>query len=217
MTIKQRIISFLQNNPEGFDDDELASVLSLKSRHQANSRCRRLEIEGLVIRRRVNGKIHNFWAGNNIVGPPSTKPTIEKPLNRPPRYELWFWEGNIQSKVLTVLAGQGYLIRSVADTATYQHGIDIVAEKDGKPLWVSVKGYPQGTDKTNPSLQASHWFKKAIFDMVEYRERNKNIALAVAFPDFPRFHNLAQKITWLKPVANFVYFWVKENGEVIVE
>ncbi len=88
MTIKQRIISFLQNNPEGFDDDDLARALNLKSRQQANSRCRALEIEGLVVRRRVNGKIRNFWASKEIVVPPPTKPNFEKPLNRPNRQEL---------------------------------------------------------------------------------------------------------------------------------
>jgi HJR/Mrr/RecB family endonuclease len=45
-----------------------------------------------------------------------------------------------------------FYIRSVANTASHQQGIDIVAEKDGKLLWVTVKGYPQGTDKTNPSV-----------------------------------------------------------------
>jgi hypothetical protein len=92
-----------------------------------------------------------------------------------------------------------------------------VAEKDGKPLWLSVKGYPQGTEKTNPRLQAGHWFKQAIFDVIQYRERDKNVLLAVALPDYPRYRDMAQKITWLKPVANFSYFWVNENSEVSVE
>ncbi len=217
MTVKQRIISFLQNHPEGVNDDELARALSLSARQQANMWCRELEEEGLVIRRRVTGKIHNFWADKDITVPPFAPPDSEKPQNNLPRHEYWFWEGNIQSKVITSLAMQGYHIRSVADTASHQQGIDIVAEKDGKPLWVSVKGYPQGTDKTNPSLQAGHWFKQAIFDIIEYRERDRNVSLAIALPDFPRYRSMAQKITWIKPVANFSYFWVNENGEVVVE
>ncbi|MCS6939717.1 MAG: hypothetical protein NZM94_10620, partial [Roseiflexus sp.] len=131
--------------------------------------------------------------------------------------EHWFWEGNIQSKVVQYLAAQGFHIRSVADTASHQQGIDIVAEKDGKFLWVSVKGHPQDTGKTNPSVQAGHWFKQAIFDVIEYRERDKQVLIAVALPDYPRYRSLAQKITWFKPVANFVYFWVKEDGQVSVE
>ena len=48
MTIKQRIISFLQNHPEGVDDDDLAKILGLSARQQANLRCRELEKEGFL-------------------------------------------------------------------------------------------------------------------------------------------------------------------------
>lgn len=214
MTIKQRIISFLQNHPEGIDDDQLARVLDLSARQQANMRCRELEKEGLVIRRRIKGKIHNFLAGKSVKSVPSA---AHKPENNLPKSDDWFWEGNVQSKVVNYLASQNYRIRSVADTASHQQGIDIIAERNSKSLWVSVKGYPKGTDKTNPSVQAAHWFKQAIFDIIEYRERDKNVSLAFALPDYPRYHALAKKISWLKPVANFSYFWVKENGEVFVE
>ena len=216
MTVKQRIITYLQNHPEGIDDDELAKILGLSQRQQANMRCRELEKEGLVIRRQVNGKIHNFWAGNQTSIPASSPKSKDIQTNQP-KSETWFWEGNVQSKVISFLASQGYHIRSVADTASRQQGIDIVAEKAGKLLWVSVKGYPQGTDKTNPSTEAGHWFKGAIFDIIEYRERDENVLLAVALPDYPRYRSMAQKITWIKPVANFTYYWVRESGEVTLE
>jgi hypothetical protein len=217
MTTKQRIISFLQSHPEGVDDDDLTKALGLRFRQQANMRCRELEREGLVIRRQVNGKIHNFWAGKGMESLSPTAPSPQGSQDNLSRYEKWFWEGNVQSKVISYLATQGYQIRSVADTASHQQGIDIVAEKDGKPIWVSVKGYPRGTERTNPSVQAGHWFKEAIFDIIAYRERDKNVLLAVAFPDFPRYRSLAKRVTWLKPVANFNYFWVKESGEVAAE
>lgn len=115
------------------------------------------------------------------------------------------------------LTALGYTIHSFADTASHQKGIDIVAEKDGKQLWVSVKGYPTGTKKTRPGRQAGHWFKHAIFDMIEYRERDKNVLLAIALPDYPRYHHFSKKIGWLKSVANFNYYWVRESGEVTIE
>ena len=214
MTTKQRIISFLQNHPEGIDDDELAKVLDLSARQQANMRCRELEKEGLVIRRQVNGKIHNFWAGKDV---PLVSSVESESVNNFPKFGYWFWEGNVQAKVVTYLVTQNYQITSQADTASHQQGIDIIAERNGIILWVSVKGYPKGTDKTNPSVQAAHWFKQVIFDMVEYRERDKEVLLAVALPDYPRYHSLAKKISWFKPVANFSYFWVKDNGDVWVE
>ncbi|MBN1366125.1 MAG: hypothetical protein JW976_15075 [Syntrophaceae bacterium] len=214
MTIKQQIIPFLQNHPEGVDDDELARVLNLSTRQQANIRCRELEKEGLVIRRQVNGKIHNFWAGKAVQVAPTATRDIEESHSK---FDNWFWEGNVQSKVVDFLVSQNYFIRSVADTASHQQGIDVIAEKDGINLWVSVKGYPKGTDKTNPSVQAAHWFKQAVFDIIEYRERDKEVLLAIALPDYPRYHNLAKKITWFQPVAKFSYFWVKENGNISVE
>lgn len=218
MTIKQRIIQYLQNHPEGVDDDELAKALDLEYRQQASSRCRELEREGLVIRRQVEGKIHNFWAEGAVHSTLPASLLNEQRSQRPlSKSEHWFWEGNVQAKVISFLAAQGFQIRSAADTASHQQGIDIVAEKSGKTLWVTVKGYPQGTDKTNPTVQAGHWFKQAIFDIIEYRERDKKVALAVALPDYRRYRSMAQKITWFKASANFVYFWVRENGDVSVE
>ena len=129
----------------------------------------------------------------------------------------WFWEGNVQDSVVHYLQRQGYRIKAVADTASHQTGKDIVAERDGRVLWVSVKGYPRGTVKTHPSTQAGHWFKHAIFDILEYRGENEEAALGVALPDYPRYRKLAKKIEWLKPVAKFVYFWVRENGGVTVD
>jgi len=214
MTITERIMSFLQDRSEGIDDDDLAKALGFKARQQANSRCRQLEKEGLVIRRRVQGKIHNFWAGNPI---PDTLVNTPYPSDDVSKFELWFWEGNVQAQVVRHLESQHYHIRFVADTARHQQGKDIVAERNGKQLWVSVKGYPKGTAKTNPSVQAGHWFKQAIFDIVEYRGQDKNVLLGVALPDYPRYHSLAKKITWFKPVADFRYFWVKQNGEMSVE
>lgn len=213
MTIKQQIISFLQSHGEGIDDDELAKALNLRARQQANSRCRELEKEGLIIRRLVNGKIHNFWAGKIITETYKTK----IPSELQDKQENWFWEGNVQSQVVRYLSLQNYQIRSVANTATHERGIDIVAEKDGKSLWVTVKGYPRGTERTNPKTQAVHWFKDVIFDIIKYRAIDKNVSLSVALPDFPRYHSLVNQISWFKPVANFTYYWVRENGEVIQE
>jgi hypothetical protein len=214
MTIKERISSYLQHHPEGIDDDELAKILALKSGTQVSSHCRLLEKEGLVVRRKVDGKIHNFWAGKSVPVKPASTQKVD---DRPKKSSIWYWEGNIQAKVVDHLAAQKYSIRSVADTASHQQGINIVAERDGSTLWVSVKGYPKGTEKTNPLVQASQWFRQIIFDMIVYREKDKNVSLAVALPDYRRYRDLAKKITWFKSAANFTYFWVNEDGKILVE
>jgi len=192
----------------------LAEALNLKSRHQANKRCRQLAKEGFVVRRVVNGKIHNFWVdGKQIEFRPPVSIVKPTPPKNPSRD--WFWEGNVQAIVIRYLVSQKSLIRYAANTATREQGKDIIAERDGKQLWISVKGYPKGIDKTKPSTQAGHWFKQAIFDMIQYRGESDNLALGIALPDYPCYRSLASKITWFQPVAKFVYFWVKETGEVV--
>lgn len=209
MTIRERIIDYLQRHPEGVDDDLLTKALSLRQRQIANQYCRRLAGEELVERRPVRGKIHNFWVGNPGPGgkPPQPEPVIQ----------TWYWEGNVQAFVVQYLSAQNYRIRSVANTARHERGKDIVAERDGHQVWISAKGYPEDTQKTRASTQAGHWFKDVVFDMLIYREEDKSAELGIALPDFPRYRDLAAKIAWLKPVAGFVYYWVQENGSVIAE
>jgi hypothetical protein len=165
----------------------------------------------------VSGKIHNFWVGNKQdsithIPPSQTGPPLKSGGGKP-----WCWEGNVQATVVRYLATQDYIIRSVADTASRKPGKDIVAERKGKPIWITVKGYPEGTSKTHPSTQAGHWFKQAVFDIIEYRGESEIAELGIALPDFPRYRSLAQRINWFQPVAEFAYYWVRESGEVVVE
>jgi Holliday junction resolvase-like predicted endonuclease len=51
-------------------------------------------------------------------------------------------EANVQAAVVTALAGTGWRILSVANTATKEHGIDVIAEREGRTVGVEVKGFP---------------------------------------------------------------------------
>jgi len=55
------------------------------------------------------------------------------------------------------------------------------------------------------------------FYVCAYREMSEQRMLAVALPDFPRYRKLSQTITWLKPMADFNYYWVSENSVVLIE
>lgn len=215
-TIKERIADYLKKHPEGVDDDMLARNLNLSARQQANSRCRQLEEEGLVERRRVRGKINNFWIGGEGRGVKEVKhlPIKKEIPEKEDYHDAWYWEGNVQATVVGYLAGQGYSVMSVADTASHQRGKDIEAVKDGNPVWVSVKGYPKRKKKTHHSTQAGHWFKNAVFDILEYRGEDEFAELGLALPDFPRYRDLAARIAWMQPLAQFTYYWVQETGEV---
>lgn len=218
MTIRDRIIAYLQARPEGIDDDSLAAALELKQRQQASSRCRQLAQEGILVRQTVNGKIHNIWRAQPATDAPVTAvatpatPTWAVDTTKP-----WFWEGNVQTAVANYLVSQSYTIQSLANTATKAPGKDMMAMRNDIPLWITVKGYPNGTAKTRPSTQAGHWFKQAVFDIIAYRGEDANAELGLALPAFPRYRTLAHKIAWFQPVASFAYYWVQENGTVVVE
>ena len=129
----------------------------------------------------------------------------------------WFWEGNVQVTLLKHLRSIRYHILFQADTRTHQRGIDIVAERDGQILWITVKGYPREKVKTNPRLQSVHWFSSALYDIIKYREKDRKVSLAVALPDFSRYRDLAKEVSWFKSEANFIFFWVKPSGELEIE
>ena len=218
-TIRDRILAHLLAHPEGATDSELTRALGLKNQAQANQRCHQLADEGLVVRRRVNGRLRNYATGAAQSTPPLAPPAA--PAR--PRPEVgagqrpWHWEGNVQSWAAAYLLRQGYFVRRVADTAAHEHGIDLVAEKGGRQLWVTVKGFPAGTGSAQISAQARIWFEGALFDIIDWRGQDPGVELAMALPDFPRYRHLAERVRWLQPVAGFSYLWVHEDGSVLRE
>lgn len=215
MTIVDRIVAYLQVHPEGADDDQLAMVLGLKQRQQANSRCRRLAAEGIIERGSVGGKIRNRWVGGgrDPVAIHSDSPSeVESSLTRP-----WFWEGNVQAQVITHLKAKGYNILRAANTASKEQGKDIEAFDKGVALWVTVKGYPNGTPRTRPSTQAGHWFKQAMFDILVWHGESPDAKLGLALPDFPRYRKLAEKVAWFQSIARFTYYWVHSDASIEIQ
>jgi hypothetical protein len=153
-----------------------------------------------------------------IVQAPSLGAASLRPEDRVatlPSQKPWYWEGNVQAALAAYLVQRGYRLRQLADTATHETGIDLIAEKDGRELWVTVKGYPQGTPKTAPSTQSRHWFSHALFDVVLYRSRNDQVDIAVALPDgFVTYLNLAARVGWLREHVPFTLLWIGEDGQV---
>ncbi|WP_206922520.1 hypothetical protein [Alicyclobacillus suci] len=127
----------------------------------------------------------------------------------------WYWEGNVQTQVVSYLAYNGYTILHAADTASREAGKDIVAvAPDGSELWVSMKGYPEKSSNT----QARHWFSAAVFDLLLYHGQDPNARLTLALPaGFVTYANLLPRIEWLKLAMPFQVFWVTEDGSVMVE
>jgi hypothetical protein len=220
MTVRDRIVERLKAHAEGMDDDMLTEALGLSRRQHANQVCRKLESAGLVERRLVNGKTRNFLRdgrrNSEAVAQPvlSVQPVIVSESVRK-HDKPWYWEGNVQSAVVTFLVSSGFMIRRVADTLTREHGKDVIAvSSSGRELWVSIKGQPDGTKRTSPHLMARHYFEAAVHDLLCWRDEDKSVSLALGLPDFVTYRSGARKIAGrlLELKANIL--WVSKDGKV---
>lgn len=214
MSNKDKILSSLLHAK--LCDDCLSITSNVVPRQTVYSICRSLSESSVIARVRSNcdqcgkSKTTNQLLDENEVITDEENHSLHIDSSEP----SWYWEGNVQSKVVHHLVINGFTIRSVADTASRTAGKDIVAIKDGTELWISVKGFPE----KSKHIQARHWFSGAIFDLILYHGENPNVQLGIALPDgFSTYGNLAPRIRWLKDSMPFQIFWVNETGAVRVE
>lgn len=195
-------------------DDCLAKVAGVSPRQTVNQICRGSKTE---ISRDTEScpqcgktKLVNRFIGDSTgrQSPRRISPTIS--VARP-----WYWEGNVQHRIVDYLETAGCLISSAADTESREAGKDIEAETEGaRTLWITVKGLPEKSRNT----QARHWFSQALFDLILYREEDSNVKLGIGLPDeFPTYRNFSRRITWFKRTVPFNFYWVTEKGFVRVE
>ncbi|MBI4340147.1 MAG: hypothetical protein HY680_09385 [Chloroflexi bacterium] len=134
------------------------------------------------------------------------------------RYEEFLRKGpipedEVNDAIASYLQSQGYQI--LVQNKGHKQGKDIVARKNEQELWITVKGYPKGTEKTNPQTQATHYFKDAIFDVVAWKNESSTTKVAVALPNRPVYRSLASKTKWLQVQANFKFLWFdNQTGRV---
>ena len=132
----------------------------------------------------------------------------------------WHTEANVQAALVTALAGEGWRILSVANTATKEHGIDVIASRDGRTVGVEVKGFPSRSyadparageaKRTSPSTQAGHWYSQAVLAAMRLRGKEPSWGSVIALPDFPRYRDLhAETAGSLAEV-----WWVDQAGTV---
>lgn len=88
------------------------------------TQCRSLAEAAIVCRQRgyVTSVIEKTT--NRLSAPASIKVFFDTEESAPTLNQSWYWEGNVQSKVVTHLALNGFSIRSVADTSTKVAGKD---------------------------------------------------------------------------------------------
>jgi len=218
MTHKENILNYLAKIEGCVCDDCLALKLDLNQRQTANQICNHLASDNKIERKKAicmvckkyklsNRVIDNI--GSITITKEKTPPDI-KSSKRP-----WYWEGKIQSALISWLVSQGYSIRSIANTKSRSHGKDIIAiSPEEQEIWISVKGYPEKSVHT----QARHWFSSAIFDLILYKNESPTTKLALSMPDgFITYLNLADRMGWLYKAVPFNIFWVAETGEIRIQ
>ena len=134
----------------------------------------------------------------------------------------WHTEANVQASLVTALAGDGWRILSVANTATREHGIDVVAFRDGQTAGIEVKGFPSRTyadaaraaetKRSSPSTQATHWYSQAVLAAMRLRGKEPTWRSVIVLPDFPRYRELhAQTVSSLS-AAQIEMWWLDRTG-----
>jgi hypothetical protein len=141
--------------------------------------------------------------------------------------ESWHTEANVQAAIVTWLASLGWHMLSVANTATREHGIDVVAACRNETVGVEVKGYPSRgyadparsdeTKRTSPSTQAGHWFGQAALAAMRLRGKQPDTHSVIALPDFPRYRALYAETKSSLDAAAITIWWVNSQQAVTAD
>lgn len=136
----------------------------------------------------------------------------------------WHTEANVQAALVTALAGDGWRILSVANTATKEHCIDVIASRDGQTVGVEVKGYPSRgyadparageVKRTRPSTQTSHWYSQAVLAAMRLRGKEPQWRSVIALPYFPRYRDLLAETAGSLSAAQIEVWWLDQAGAV---
>jgi hypothetical protein len=133
-------------------------------------------------------------------------------------------EETVQANLVAFLVSVGWQIARVANTATKERGIDVLATLGERTLAVEVKGYPStryadvrraGEVKpTAPSVQARHWFAQAVLKAMLTRSDHPDYELAIALPRMPTYQALAGRTKISLDRLEVAVFFVEADGQV---
>ena len=220
MTIRSKILGALQKSGV-LCDDCLSEVTAITPRQSINICCRDMHADKVLSRPRetcprcnrtkIINRLSNAQEGNSSdlqpVEAAGTEPNI------PSSDHPWYWEGNVQDKILRFLKLQGYTVHSASDTAIRQQGKDIIAsDAHGRTVWVTVKGFPEKSKNT----QARHWFAGALLDLARYKDENEDALLAMGLPKgFTTYETLVRRTSSVRKYLGYAIYWVNANGTVL--
>lgn len=153
-------------------------------------------------------------------GGPSSPPV--PPRGTTSLSEEWHTEANVQSSLVTVLVNAGWRILSVANTATKEHGIDVITARGDQTIGIEVKGFPSRNyadparageaKRTRPSTQAAHWYSQAVLAAMRLRGKEPLWRSVIVLPDFPRYRELHAQTVGSLTAAQIEVWWIDARG-----
>ena len=147
------------------------------------------------------------------------------------RSQDWFWEGNLQERVLDYMQqDEGFTILSPGQPTVQESGIDIVAEKmvgevpthcmvtvRGWPSSVYTKGKLQGQPRVSrPETVAREWMAQVVLDLALHRGADPELVLALALPTMAGYIRYLQRLRWFLAAARISVYLVAQDGRVTV-
>ncbi len=183
---------------------------------------RHLAALGYEVAGAIQSHANTMPSPETSVGPPTQ--TNSPDVGPAPLVEEWHTEANVQASLVTALAADGWRILSVSNTATKEHGIDVIASRNGQTVGVEVKGFPSRgyadparageVKRTSPSTQAAHWYSQAVLAAMRLRGKEPAWRAVIALPGFPRYRDLYAETTESLAAAQIEVWWVNETGTV---
>jgi hypothetical protein len=216
MTIQAQILVALEKT-DRLCDDCLSEVTGVSPRQSINMNTRAMATAKRLSRAREDCSRCRRVKTVNRLGAPAVRPSAVLPArsaeiegDRP-----WYWEGNVQRKIVAFLRSNRYVIESEADTASRQQGKDIIArDPAGRLLWVTVKGFPNKSKYT----QAAHWLAGALHDLSRYRDEDEKALLAMGLPaGFKTYEGLVSRHKTVRRLLAYKVYWVGPDGTVTVD
>jgi hypothetical protein len=149
------------------------------------------------------------------------------------RSQDWFWEGNVQERVLDYMqAEEGFTILSPGMPSAREHGIDIVAERTVNSVrvhrLVNIWGWPASEQSealsrppfndyaARPEAIARDWMAQAIFDIALNRGSDPDLELSLGLPTMAGYIRYLQRLRWFLASARISVYLVSQDGRVTV-
>jgi hypothetical protein len=229
-SIKDRILALLAEAGPPLDDDQIAARIGVV-RQQVNDRCRQLARSRQIVRGRdTDAKIVNRRVPSSPLParPPASSASTPPTGGVAPRADEpsdWFWEGHVQARLRDHFVVQGWRLLRESNCLLRERGIDLLLERHGAQLAIEVKGFPSSTygrgplkgqpKPTQPTLQAKHWFAEALLAAIRILSKHPEYAVAVGFPDMPRYRSLIESTGHALTRLGLGVFLVQDGGPIV--